>query len=320
MKPILLSQKNVLAALVFILALVFANCSTSHKSITKSHSIEADSNNHVDEKLNYPDKKLALNLFITGAAAEVKGDYPTAIINYQQALNRDSSAVIFYALGKVYYVPRKLYLALINLLNAIKKDPEQKDFKNLLVDVYISENQNDSAAGILNEMILNDSTDPAPYYRLAVIYEDSKPLSAIEIYNKLTDLIGPQWNVLLRVSELYASLEKYGLAAESIEKLLTIDPSNVSIQKILADYYQRDKNYQASERILNDILESTPNDLEAREKKAILLIEQNKWIEAGEQYQYISNQPDIPLDAKLNIGANFFAKSLKNTSLNSFTK
>jgi tetratricopeptide (TPR) repeat protein len=320
LNSILLSQKNVLAALAFILAFIFSNCSTSQKSITESHRIEADSNNHTDEKLIYPDKKLALNLFITGEAAEVKGDYPTAIINYQQALNHDSSAGIFYALGKAYYVTRKLDLALINLLNAIKIDPEQKDFKNLLVDVYISANQNDSAAGILNEMILNDSTDPAPYFRLAVLYEDSKPLSAIEIYNKLTDLIGPQWNVLLRVSELYARLEKYDLAAKSIEELLTIDPSNVSIQKILADYYQRDKNYQASESILNDILESTPNDLEAREKKAILLIEQNKWIEAGEQYQYISNQPDIPLDAKLNIGANFFAKSLKDTSLHSFTK
>lgn len=320
MNPILLTHKKVLPALLLIIAFIFANCSSTQKSVTQSHSIEADSNNHTSEKFIYPDKKLALNLFITGAAAEVNGDFQTAIINYQQALNHDSSAGIFYALGKAYYVSRKLDLALINLLNAIKIDPEQKDFKNLLVDVYLTANQNDSAAAILNQMILNDSTDPAPYFRLAVLYEDSKPLSAIEIYNKLTDLIGPEWNVLLRVSELYAKLEKYDLAAASIEQLLTIDPSNVSIQKILADYYQRFKNYQAAEYILNDILESTPNDLEAREKKAILLIEQNKWIEAGEQYQYISNQPDIPLDAKLNIGANFFAKSLEDTSLQSFTK
>jgi len=320
LKPILFTQKNVLAVLVFFAAMLIVSCSSSQNSITENHSTDADANNQADKNLNYPDKKLALSLFITGAAAEVKEDYPTAIINYQQALNHDSSAGIFYALGKAYYVTRKLSLALTNLLSAIKIDSAQKDFKNLLVDVYISADQNDSAAVILNEMILNDSTDPAPYFRLAVLYEDSKPLSAIEIYNKLTDLIGPQWNVLLRVAELYARLEKYDQAARSIEKLLTIDPSNVSIQKILADYYQRDKNYQASESILNDILESTPNDLEAREKKAILLIEQNKWIEAGEQYQYISNQPDIPLDAKLNIGANFFAKSLKDTSLLSFTK
>lgn len=314
------NKQIICGSILFAATLTFYSCSPSQKTVSENFSTSADSIKQKEEKQNYPDKKLALNFFILGASAEVKGDYPTALINYQQALKFDSSAGIFYSLGKVYYITQKLNLASKYLNNAIKIDPEEKDYRNLLADIYLSADQSDSASAVLKVLIASDSTDPAPYYRLAVLYEKSKPLEAIEIYNKLTDLIGPQWNVLLRVSELYARLEKYDQSAASIEQLLTIDPSNVSIQKILADYYQRAKNYSSAEKILNDILESTPDDLEAREKKALLLIEQDKWNEAGEQYKYFADQPDIPLDAKLNIGYNFFAQSLRDTSLITFTK
>ena len=39
--------------------------------------------------------------------------------------------------------------------------------------------------------------------------------------------------------------------------------------------------------MVNNILELFPDDLEAREKKALILIREGKWQEASEQYQFI---------------------------------
>jgi tetratricopeptide (TPR) repeat protein len=84
----------------------------------------------------------------------------------------------------------------------------------------------------LQKVLALDSSKINSYYKLARLYEPSKPLKAIEVYNKLTGIIGPEWNVLLHVAELHEQLNEYPQAARAVEQLLTIDPSNIQIQKL----------------------------------------------------------------------------------------
>jgi tetratricopeptide (TPR) repeat protein len=170
-----------------------------------------------------------------------------------------------------------------------------------------------------------DSTNYSAYYKLARLYEISKPLKAIEIYNKLTGYIGPDWSILMRVGELYEKLGDNDSAANSVVKLLTIDPNNTALKKLLSEIYEKGKKYNQALEIINDILETSPDDLDAHERKAQLYIVQNKWEEASREYDILLKQPDIPFESKLRIGASYFAKSLSDSSLypivkNFFTK
>ena len=63
---------------------------------------EVESTSGVDDKEN-DFKKRAMDHFINGSIAEAKGDYASAVLEYQDALNLDPSAGIYYALGKNYY-------------------------------------------------------------------------------------------------------------------------------------------------------------------------------------------------------------------------
>jgi tetratricopeptide (TPR) repeat protein len=296
-------------------AIFFASCSQSKEiSISK-----VETQKRIDEK-DKDFKKKAMDHFINGSIAESKGDYASAVLEFQDALNLDPSAGVYYALGKNYYYLNKLSLAIQNAKRAVQLSPGQKEYYVLLSDVFSSAKQYDSAAATLERVLKLDSSDIDLYYKLARLYENPKPLKAIETYEKITSIIGPEWSVLIRVAELYEKLGNLDAAVSSIEKLVSLDPANVGLQKVLIDFYQKAKNLDKALEVSNDILELTPDDLDARERKAQILLSQNKWDLAAEEYNYMLKQKDVPLDVKIRIGAAYFNQSLKDSSLTNVVK
>lgn len=309
-----MTNKKLLLPLIFIV-LILIGCSSSKEiAVTEVKSTSA-----IDDKEN-DYRKRAMDHFINGSIAEAKGDYASAVLEYQDALNLDASAGIYYALGKNYYYLNKLSLAIQNSRKAVQLDPNQKEYYVLLSSIYSSARQFDSAAVTLENAIRTDSTDVELYYKLARLYETSKPLKAIETYEKVIALIGPDWNVLIRVAELYEKLGNLDAAVSSIEKLVSLDPANVNLQKILIEFYQKSNKLDKAYEVVNDILELTPDDLDARERKAQILISENKWDLAANEYNFIMKQKNVPLDIKIRIGASYFNQSLKDSSLTKVVK
>jgi tetratricopeptide (TPR) repeat protein len=309
-----MAYKNYLFS-ISVIILVSFGCS-SNKEIIQT---KIETKNEID-RTDKDYKKKAMDHFINGSIAEAKGDYATAVLEFQDALNLDPSAGVYYALGKNYYILNKLSLAIQNSRKAVELNPNQKEYFILLSNVYSTARQFDSAAVTLENALRLDSTDVELYYKLARLYETSKPLKAIETYEKVTGIIGPDWNVLIHVAELYEKLGNLDAAVASIEKLISLDPANISLQKILIDFYQKSNKLDKSLEVINDILELTPDDLDARERKAQILISQDKWELAADEYNHILKQKDVPLEIKIRIGASYFNRSLKDSSLTKVTK
>lgn len=257
----------------------------------------------------------AMDHFINGAIYEAKGDYASAILEFQDALRLQPKAGIYYSIAKNYYFLNKYPNALQNCKKAVSLEPGQIEYRDLLADIFTAASQFDSAAVVLEEIIKQDSNRVQSYYKLARIYENSKPLEAIKIYNKLTDIIGPDWNVLIRVAELYEKLGQTDKAAQALKKLLSIDPSNSGVQKLLIELYQKAKQYDEAFKVVNDILQFTPDDPEARQLKAQLYLDQNDYKSAAKEFSYILEMPGVPLDSKIKVGALYFMQSLKDSTL-----
>ena len=303
-----------ISAIIFI-SLVALNCS-SQKEVVKVNKTEDTTFSQTDSEL----RDEALDHFINGSTAEAKGDYASAILEYQDAIRLDKSAGIYYALAKNYFFLKKLSLALENARKAVAMDSTQDDFYDLLSDIYTAGNQTDSAEVILNKLINVDSTNINAYYKLARLYEAAKPIKAVEIYKKLTSLIGPDWSVLIHIADLEEKLGNIESAEKALDKLMELDPGNSSLQKMAVDFYLRNKKYDKALDIVNSILELTPDDLEAKEKKAQIYIAENEWGEASKEYSYILEQPGVPFDVKVRIGAIYFNQSLKDSTLLPVTK
>jgi len=300
--------------LVIVVGVFIAGCSSTKEVTTVKKAVS--SNNKSETK----NKDEALDHFINGSVLEAKGEYAEAILEFQDALRLDPAAGVYYALAKNYMIINKIPLALQNSKKSIELSPEKVEYYDLLSDIFSAAHQYDSSAAVLEKIIQLDSTQINSYYKLARIYENSKPLQAIAIYNKLTEIVGPEWNILIRVAELHENLGNYDESAEALEKLLTIDPSNVVVEKLLSEVYTRSGKIDEALKIINDIIELTPDDLDARERKAQLLIKKSDWAAAADQYNYILEKPDIPLDAKIKVGISFFAQSFKDSIMLGYAK
>jgi tetratricopeptide (TPR) repeat protein len=290
-----------------LLTLLMIGCSTSDVSQSSSSS---------EQNISDPEKakQKAVEHFINGSIAESKGDYSSAIKEFNKALDYDTSAGICFSLAKNYFAINKLGNALKYSKLSVQLDSTKTEYQLLLADVFIQARENDSAAVVLEKILAADSTDVNTYYKLARIYENTRPLEAIKIYDRLINIIGLDWNVLLRVAELYEKLGYKEKAAESVEGLLEIDPSNVALQKLAIDFYVRNGYNEKALVMLDEIIETMPDDLEAREKRAQIFIIQNDWEGASKEFKYIIEKPDVPLEAKVGIGATYFAKSFSDST------
>lgn len=298
-------MKKYISLLIF--TLILAGCSGTE--VTRTN--ETENYSVIDSTTR---KQKALDHFVNGSIAESNSDFTNAIIEYKKALNYDTSSGICYSLAKSYFVVNKLRDALKYSKLSVQLDSTNTEYNLLLANIYIQAREDDSAAVILERIIANDSTNVNVYYKLARLYENTRPLEAIKIYDKIIDIIGLDWNVLLHVAELYEKLGYKEKAAESVQGLLMLDPSNIELQKLAIDFYARNEYYDEALAMLDEIIETMPDDLEAREKRAQIFILQNNWEEASKEFKYIVEKPDVPLEAKINIGATYFAKSFSDSS------
>jgi tetratricopeptide (TPR) repeat protein len=298
---------KLLFANIILLCLITA-CSGSENITDRSND-----NDQPDQL--YDAKEKALDHFINGSVAESNEDFALAIVEYTEALNYDTSSGIFYALAKNYLALDKLASALKYSNLSINYDSTELDYYDLLAEIFIQAREVDSAAAVLERIIELDPGRINTYYQLANIYEDSKPLKAIGIYEDLTKHIGPDWNVLIHIAELYEKLGYKEEAANALQELLTIAPSNLALQKMVIDFYQRVGKYDEAVKMLDDIIELIPDDLDAREKKAQTFILMDDWQSAAVEYGFILEQSDVPLEIKIRIGASYFVKAVVDTAV-----
>jgi tetratricopeptide (TPR) repeat protein len=127
--------------------------------------------------------------------------------------------------------------------------------------------------------------------------------------------LGPDWSVLTRIAELQERLGNNDEAINAVKKLQAIDPANIPLKKMLVEFYLKAKKYDKGIPLIDEIIEIMPYDLEARETKAKLLLGKDDWAGASKEFDYLLDQPDVNLDAKINIGANYFNKAITDSTV-----
>lgn len=294
---------------IILLSVIFINCSGS-TAITNEKTDDIKSDLSADQK-----KKKALEYFINGGVFESQGNYESAVGQYEKALLYDSSAGLYYTLAKNYVYLNKLSSALNYSQKALLLDSTKTEYYDLLADIYNYGNKTESAIATLESAIKLDSMNIELNYKLARLYETDKPLNAINLYGRILNQLGPDWSVLTRIAELHEKLGNNDETINAIKKLQAIDPANIPLKKMLIEFNLKAKKFDDGILLADEILELMPGDLETREAKAKLLLGKNDWEGASKEFDYLLDQPDVNLDAKINIGANYFNKAITDSTI-----
>ncbi|MBI2420105.1 MAG: tetratricopeptide repeat protein [Ignavibacteriales bacterium] len=264
---------------------------------------------------NTADSQKAMDHYLSGLAEQAKGNSAGAIIEFQDALQYEQSASIYFSLGQNYFALNKLSLSLVNARRAYELDSLNTEYGYLLQDIYTAARLNDSAMIVLNNIIARDSTAYNAYYRLAQLCEGPKPTQAIAIYKRLIKGIGSEWTVLQRIAELYERLGDLKGCITTLDELRSMDPGNVDLELLMIEFLSKDKQSDKALLRLDDLLLLYPDNLNVIERKAQILIQNGKWKEAAESYKKAFADSSVSKEAKVRIGVLYFASSLKDSAL-----
>ena len=290
-------MKTALSALLVALAVGWTGCS-SVKEVAQTRQ-EPQKDTQLLERMKEYQRDRALARLVQGSVYDVSGDYASAILEYQEAIQLYPQAATYYAISKDYSALGKHALAAQHGAEAVRLDSLNILYHQNLAAIYLSAYQPDLAAKEFERVVQIDSNNVEGLYNLARLYQTSRPLKALEIYERILDRTGDEWEILLQTAETYNSLGRFDDAAEKYKHMLEIDPSNKILQRQLAETYGRAGKFPEAQKLLEGILETDPKNAEALSSLADVYMEQHHYDRALPIYQKLLLQerqnPEIRL-------------------------
>jgi tetratricopeptide (TPR) repeat protein len=222
-----------------------------------------------DEKarLNYIDTSksdaVTKNHIIDGSNYQQKGNHARAILEFQDALKRDSSATIYYAMAKSYREIYKYDNAIKMVLKAIDKKPDFIPARELLAEIFIVQYRLSDAIKIYESILKYDPPNKRMYrLTLAHMYEFEDTEKALEIYeDELQN--AEDYSILLRLSLLYEDNNDKENLIRILNKMIKYQSDNVGVHLTLFDEYLDSKDYHRAFKLLDEADRSfTDNETE----------------------------------------------------------
>lgn len=298
-------------AFFFVLtSLVVVACSSSKEPVVVSEQPSS-----VHSRFEEEQRARALQHFIDGAIFDSKEEYARAILEYQEALKWDRDPAIYYALAKDYAALGKHATAAEHAREAVRLDSTNITYRETLADMYINTYQHELAIQEYEAIVRLDSTSTNAWYTLARLYQASKPLRALEIYERLLDREGENWELLLQSAELYRTLGRYDEAAERYRRMVELDPSNRPLRRQLAETYGRAGKFDEALAILESLLEVDENDLEVIATLADLYLDRNEYQKAVDLYQKLLQRESKNPEVKLRVGIAYYGMVQRDSTL-----
>jgi tetratricopeptide (TPR) repeat protein len=210
----------------------------------------------------------ARKYFVQGSILEMQQRYAEAIVEYQQALRYDSSAVILYALAKNYLdlsktsdLP-KFDLATEYAQAAIRRDANFIPAQEKLAEIYIMQYKFSDALPIL-ERIVQQQPTRQNRFTLARLYEYQNINKAIAEYEALARE-EEDYNVLYRLTEIYRQQGRQEDLTRTLLKMMTLVPDNPAIGENIFQTYLAQKNFLKAQELLDIFEKQVPPEDMAR--------------------------------------------------------
>lgn len=295
---------------------VLAGCAGSEGTGRQSEARPGRASTPVDDAA----RRKGMQHFVDGSVHEMKGDYPKAILEYQDALRYDRDPAIYYAIAKCYSALTKHTLAIENAREAVRLAPDELTYRRTLADILAAAFDFDAAAGEYEEIIRRDSSQVEAWYQLARITQGRKPLRALEVYDAIVQRFGPEWDVLLQIADLNNRMGRFDHAAEALRQMTLLDPSNKELRKTMAQTYARAGAYDTALAVYGDLRELQPDDLNLQAEVAGVYLARGDYARAAREFEPILLRDSVSVDVKVHVGEMYFAQMGKDSTLAPVTR
>lgn len=247
--------------LVFVitLSLIMLACSSGEQHLNKEFKTLISQS---ERELGLIDttrlKDLAKDHVIRASNLQQMNRYADAILEFQDALQYDSSSVIFSAIGNCYLQLGRYEQALSSALKALKIDSLNIPAMDVLYQYYSYRLKLENAITIYTQIVKLEPT----YFRkltLARLYELQDKDKAIAIYEEILDE-GENEDIMLRLSELYKAKGNYEKYMNLTLKITENKANRFPILSNLVEAFYLNKKYEDAYKVVDKADENLVED------------------------------------------------------------
>ena len=250
-------------------------------------------------------RETSLQHFLEGSLHDQKGEYAQAILEYQEALRSDQDPAIYNAMAKDYALIGKNERAIEAGLEAVKRAPDNRTYRETLADIYVNAMDYDKALGEYEEIVRIDSSSRDAWSNLAHLTQMKNPDRALVIYKKIMERFGPDQDTYFQMARIYDAENKLADAGEAIRGMLQLDPGNFELEKSLGDIYLRQDSVEAALRIYSDLVEQHPEQIEVRAAIAHAYLVKQDYQHAMEQFDIVLKKDTLSVEDQIRFGQVF---------------
>jgi Flp pilus assembly protein TadD len=251
-------------------------------------------------------QELALQYFLAGSMSDQKGEYASAVLEYQDALKYKQDPAIYHAISKDYAILGKHDLAISNAKEAVRLDGNNIKYRQALAEIYLNASNLEGAVSEYEQIVRIDSTDRSIQMNLARLYLIHTPDKAVAMYETVIRRFGPQGDALAQLAQIYANRGDFVKAIGALSQLAELEPTNLEVRKALGDIYIRQDSVDAAIAIYRDLAELRPGDLEVRAALTHSYLIKQDYAKAAAEFESVFKGGDsLTADAQIRFGQIF---------------
>lgn len=244
--------------ILLILPFLIISCSLFQPESQKKYNSAVDkAQNYLDRYSNKGIDRKAEYHFINGLTEQQKGNWAESTIDFNLALEHDSSASIYYSLAKSYSKIGRFELSLESLLLSIEMNDEFVPAMSLLSDMYVSLNDMTNAIVVQERIVeIDDNIDNK--LKLAQLLEYNDKARSIELYQDLYEKTADKY-ILRKLSYLYDPEDQNENYISTLEELYQTNPGDSKIAYDLLEIYLTNDNTNKIDDLVENVDSYFPN-------------------------------------------------------------
>lgn len=255
----------------------------------------------------------AMRLFLEATQARLAGQPGQAALLYEQGLKEDPrNAAAMFELGKLYHQQRNTRLALDYAKRAVATDKENIWYRFLLADLYRESGPAylEQTAEVYRGIVTKWPDRYEVYFDLAgTLAQAGKVNEALKVYGDMEKRFGPTQDILMQQFGLLAANNRLEEAEKLVRRAIAAHPTEATYRALLAELYDQRGEHDKAQSEYRAALDLDPGNSMVRMALAEHYYNAGRSDEAFEELRLVFQDPDLDIDAKMQMLIGFFEMS-----------
>lgn len=249
-----------------------------------------------------------MRLFMDATRARLKGDHHKAVLLYESCLKTDpqNSAAMF-ELSKLYHMGGDPVRALDLARRAVATDKGNIWYRFLLADLYQQSNRPEDAATVYRGILQQWPDRIEVYFDLAnTLAMTGRSSEAVKVYRDLEKRFGTSAEFAMQEFGMLANSGRMEEAEQVLMRAIKDYPGNLEFLGMMAEMHDQQGRHNEAAELYRKLLELDPDNSLVRVALAEHHYAAGEMDEAFEQLGLAFGDPDLDVDAKMQVLIGFF--------------